>query len=91
MDLLYAASNAVVAIVLLKETGWHSLVPPLMMGVLVARADDVKSPQPALLAAAVVACIVLILARGPRLRRLRLGAVIACSLATAGVQVLARL
>jgi len=91
MDLLLSASNAVVAAVLLKETGWRSLVPPLLMSMLVARADGVKSPQPALLAVAVAACVLLLWARDPRLRLLRLGAVIACSLTTAAVQVLARL
>ena len=91
MDLLFSASNAVVATLLLKETGWRSLVPALMMCMLVARLERVQSPQPALLAVAIAACVVVLLARGPGLRFLRLGAVIVCSLATATLQVVDRL
>jgi hypothetical protein len=91
MDLLLSASNAVVATLLLKETGWRSLVPALMMCMLVGRLERVQSPQPALLAVAIAACVVVLLARGPGLRSLRLCAVVVCSLATATVQLVDRL
>jgi hypothetical protein len=91
MDLLFSASNAVVATLLLKETGWRSLVPALLMCMLVGRMDRVESPQPALLAIAIAACVVVLLARGPGLRSLRFYAVVACSLSTAIVQVVDRL
>ncbi len=91
MDLLLSASNAVLAILLLKETGWRSLVPALLMCMLVGRLERVESPQLALLAVAIAACVVVVLARGPGLRCLRIGAVVVCSLATATVQVAHRL
>jgi uncharacterized membrane protein YccC len=91
MDLLYSASNAVVALVLLKETGWRSLVPALMMGMLVWRVERVESPQPALFAVAIAACLVVLLARGPGLHSLRVGAVVVCSLSSATLQVVDRL
>jgi hypothetical protein len=91
MDLLFSASNAVVATLLLKETGWRSLVPALMMFMLVGRLERVRSPQPALLAVAIAACVIVLLARGPGLRSLRLCAVVVCSLATATVQAIDRL
>ncbi|HXS18358.1 MAG TPA: hypothetical protein VN764_14265 [Polyangiaceae bacterium] len=91
MDLLFSASNAVVATLSLKETGWRSLVPALLMCMLVVRLDRVKSPQPALLASAIAACVVVLLARGPGLRSLRLCAVVVCSLSTATLQVVDRL
>jgi len=90
-ELLLPASNAVVAILLLRETGWRSLVPALLMFMLVARLERVPSPQPYLLAAAVAACVVVSVARGSRLRPLRLAAVIICALGTAAIQVQARL
>jgi len=91
MDLLLSASNAVVATLLLKETGWRSLVPALLMCMLVAKLERVQSPQPALLAVAIAACVVVLLARGPGLRSLRLYAVVVCSLSTAIVQAVDRL
>ena len=91
MDLLLSASNAVVATLLLKETGWRSLIPALLMCMLVGRLERVQSPHPALLAIAIAACGVVLLARGPGLRSLRLCAVVVCSLATATAQVVARL
>jgi hypothetical protein len=91
MDLLLAGSNAVLATLLLRETGWRSLVPALLMCMLVGRLEGVQSPQPALLAVAIAACVVVLLARGPGLRSLRLCAVVVCSLATATVQVVHRL
>ena len=91
MDLLLSASNAVVATLLLKEAGWRSLVPALMMCLLVGRLERVQSPQPALLAVAIAACVVVVLARGPRLRSLRLCAVVVCSLSTATMHVVDRL
>lgn len=91
MDLLLVASNAVVAVLLLQETGWRSLVPGLLMCMLVARLERVHSPLPALLAVAIAACAAVFLARGPGLRAVRLGAVVACALATATLQVVDRL
>jgi predicted branched-subunit amino acid permease len=91
MDVLLSASNGVVAILLLKETGWRSAVPALLMCMLVGKLERVQSPQPALLAVAISACVVVLLARGPRLLPMRLCAVLACSLATATVHVLDRL
>jgi hypothetical protein len=91
MDLLFSASNAVLAIVLLEETGWRSLIPTLLMCMLLARLERVDSPQPALLAIAIAACIVVLFARGPGLRSLRLCAVVVCSLSAATVQVVDRL
>lgn len=91
MDLLLSASNGVVAALLLKETGWRSLVPALLMWILVARLDNVESPPAALRAIAIAACVVVLLARGPRLRTLSLCAVVVCSLTTATVQVMGRL
>jgi hypothetical protein len=91
MDLLLSASNAVLAALLLKETGWRSLIPALLMCMLVGRLERVDSPQPALLAIAIAACVVVQFARGPGLRSLRLGAVVVCSLSAATVQVVDRL
>jgi hypothetical protein len=91
MALLLPASNAVVATLLLKETGWRSLVPALLMCVLVGSLESVRSPQPALLAVAIAGCGVVIVARGTGLRSLRLVAVVVCSLATATAQVVDRL
>lgn len=91
MDLLFSASNAVVATLLLKETGWRSLVPALLMCMVVARLERVQSPQPALLAVAIAACVVVLLARGPSLRYVRLCAVVVCSLAAATVHAVDRL
>ena len=87
MGLLLSASNAVLATLLLKETGWRSLIPALLMCTLLGRLERVTSPQPALLALAIAACAVVFLARGPGLRSLRLCAVVVCSLSTAIVQV----
>ena len=90
-DLVFAASNAVVATLVLKETGWRSVVPAILMCMLVARLDRVQSPQPFLLAAAITACVIVMVARGPGLRSLRLAAVIACALSTTAMQVVDRL
>jgi hypothetical protein len=91
MDLLLSASNAVLATLLLKETGWRSVVPALLMCMLVARLERVRSPQPYLLAAAVAACAVVVVARGSGLRALRLTAIIVCALSSATMQVVDRL
>ena len=91
MDLLLSVSNAVVAIVLINETGWRSLIPALMMFMLVGRLERVQSPQPVPLAVAIAGCVVVLVARGPRWHSLRLGAVVVCSLATATAHVVARL
>jgi hypothetical protein len=89
MDLLLSASNGVVAALLLKETGWRSLVPALLMCMLLGRLERLESPQPALFAIAIAACVLVLLARGPGLRSLRLCAVVACSLSTAAMHVVA--
>ncbi len=91
MDLLLPASNAVLATLLLKETGWRSLVPGLLMCMLVAKLERVQSPQPALLVVASTACVVVFLARTPRLRFLRLGAVVVCAFAAATAHLVDRL
>ena len=91
MDLLLPASNAVLANLLLKETGWRSVVPGLLMCMLVGRLEGVASPQPALLVIPIAACVVVLLARGPSLRSLRRYAVVVCALSTAVVQVVDRL
>ncbi len=62
-DLLLPASNAVLATLLVNETGWRSLVPPLLMGMLLQRLERVESPRPALLATDFAACVVALLAR----------------------------
>jgi hypothetical protein len=77
---------AVLAALLLKATGWPSLMPPLLMSLLVLRLDRVKAPEPAILAASIAGCVLLLVARGPRLRRLRLAAIVICALATATLQ-----
>ena len=91
MDLLLSGSNAVLATLLLKETGWRSLVPALLMCMLVGRVGGVTSPQPCLLVTAIAACAVVAVARGPGLRSLRLAAVIVCALSTAAMHVVDRL
>ena len=91
VELVLAASNAVVATLALKETGWRSVVPAILMCMLVARLERVKSPQPFLVATAIAACVIVIVARGPGLRSLRLAAVVACALSTAAMQVVDRL
>jgi hypothetical protein len=91
MDVLASVMNATLAIILIKETGWRSLIPTLLMCSLLWRLDHVESPQAILLAAAIVACVIVLVARGPAVRSLRVAAVIVCALSTATMQALGRL
>jgi hypothetical protein len=91
MDLLLIAANAILALVLLKETGWRSFAPALLAWAIVARLDGIESPQPHMVGIAVAAAVVVTVARGAGLRLWRLVAVAVCALSTAVLQVSARL
>jgi hypothetical protein len=91
MDVLASVMNATLAIILIKETGWRSLIPALLMCSLLWRLDHVNSPQPILLVAAIAACVIVLVARGPALRSLRVAGVVVCALSTATMQLLGRL
>jgi hypothetical protein len=90
MDLFLVAANAILATVLLKETGWRSFLPGLLAWMLVARLDRIESPQPYVVGIAIAAAVVVTVARGAGLRLLRLVAVVVCALSTAVLQVSAR-
>ena len=81
-----ACGNLVVAIVLLNETGWRSWVPAILMCLQLLKVEDVATPQPHLVGAAVAACLVVVFARGSRLRSLRLAGVIICTISATTLQ-----
>lgn len=91
MDVLFSASNAALAIILVNETRWHSLLPALFMYMLLARLDRVEHPNTCLLATAIVACVIVLVAHGSRLRTLRLAAIVICAASTATLHVVDRL
>jgi hypothetical protein len=86
LGVVAAGGTLVVAIVLLNEAGWRSWVPAILMCLQLLKVEDVAAPQPYLVAAAVAACIVVVFARAPRLRSLRLAGVIICTLSTTTLQ-----
>jgi hypothetical protein len=81
-----ACGTLVVAIVLLNETGWRSWVPAILMCLQLLKLEDLADPQPHLVAAAVAACLIVVFARGPRLRSLRLAGVIICTISATTLQ-----